>query len=57
MTNGDKMRQQSDRALAAVITCVNCPPRSKQDCAHKVQEPCEECVMCWCRWLSEEAKA
>ena len=57
MTNGDKMRQQSDLALAAVITCVNCPPRSKQDCAHKVQEPCEECVMCWCRWLSEEAKA
>lgn len=57
MTNGDKMRQQSDLALAAVITCVNCPPRSKKDCTHKEQEPCEECVMCWHRWLQQEAEA
>ena len=57
MTNGDKMRQQTDLALAAVITCVNGPPNSKRSRKHEKQEPCEECVMCWHRWLQTEAKA
>ena len=56
MTNGDKMRQHDDLALAAVITCVNCPPHDGCNKSDKKMEPCETCVMCWYRWLQGEAK-
>ena len=52
-TNGDKIRQMSNKELVQVLYRPNYPP----NCDATPKEQCKSCRQCWLAWLNAPAES
>lgn len=60
MTNGDKIRQMTDKEIAD-FCCTTCPPGDNlyELCFHDpetINSDPQTCKRCWIKWLGQEVQ-